>query len=109
MTMLNTTDMPAARRYKIAREALGLKQEELAELMGVARSTIGEWERGATEPSASKLVKLAQVTNQSLDWFAEGLALDLVRPKRLELPTFWMGGTLELEHELLLIAEAVST
>lgn len=91
MTMLNATGIPTSRRFKIAREAAGFKQEELARLVGVSRTSLGDWERGDTEPSFSKLVALARATNQPLDWFAEGLNAADVRPKGLEPPTFWLG------------------
>lgn len=91
MTMLNTEALPTSRRYKIAREVSGLRQEELAAIVGVSRTTIGDWEAGRTEPAFSKLVALARATNQPLDWFAEGLETGDVRPKGLEPPTFWFG------------------
>ena len=90
MTMLNTEALTAARRYKIAREVAGLRQDELARMIGVSRTTIGDWEAGRTEPAASKLVMLSLATNQSLDWFAEGLILEGVRLKGLEPLTFWL-------------------
>lgn len=89
MTMLNTSALPTRKRYKIAREVAGLSQGELAAIVGVNRTTIGDWEAGRTEPAFSKMVALAHATNQALDWFAEGLETDDVRPKGLEPPTFW--------------------
>ena len=79
MTTLQTASLGTAKRYRLAREAADLKQEQLAALIGVARTTIGEWEAGRTEPSASKLVALADVTGQSIDFFVEGLRVDIER------------------------------
>jgi transcriptional regulator with XRE-family HTH domain len=95
MTPANTDTLPTRKRYKFAREFADLTQGQLAAMIGVARATVGEWEAGRTEPAFSKLVLLAELTNQPLDWFAEGLIVDGVRPKRLELPTFWMGAKQE--------------
>lgn len=90
MTMLNTAALPTRKRYKIAREVAGLSQGELAAVVGVNRTTIGDWEAGRTEPAFSKLVALATATKQPLDWFAEGLLVDDVRLEGLEPPTFWL-------------------
>ena len=87
---MNTDALPMSARYRLARTAAGLKQDELARACGVSRQAVGEWEAGNTEPSASKLVMLARATNQPLDWFAEGLDSDMVRPKGLEPLTFWL-------------------
>ena len=81
MTMLNTAALPTAKRYRIAREVAGLSQGELATIVGVNRTTVGDWEAGRTEPAFSKLVALANATEQPLDWFAEGLFVD-VRARR---------------------------
>ena len=66
---------------------LDLDQQHIADMLGVARTTVSTWERGETEPSASNFVRWAQITGQPLAWLAEGI----VRPKGLEPPTFWMG------------------
>lgn len=46
---------------KQKREALNITQKQLAEKMGVERSTVAKWEAGAAFPSAAKLPKLAEV------------------------------------------------
>ena len=47
-------------RIKELREALGIKQEELAILCGVTQSTISLWEIGRTVPRKKALEKLAE-------------------------------------------------
>ena len=96
MTMLNTAALPTAKRYRIAREVAGLSQGELATIVGVNRTTVGDWEAGRTEPAFSKLVALANATEQPLDWFAEGLFVDVrarrdsnPQPSDWESDTFW--------------------
>ena len=44
----------------------------MAELLGVSRNTIGNWERGVTDPPLSAVIKWAQITGRSLDWIAFG-------------------------------------
>lgn len=61
------------RKIKVARVAADLKQEDLGRIVGVSRSAVGLWEKGETEPSASKMFAIARATQQPLDFFAEGL------------------------------------
>lgn len=49
---------------RLARKQSGISQAELALAVGVSRDTIGEWERGNTEPSISQWRMIASVTNQ---------------------------------------------
>lgn len=53
---------------KRLRKNKGLKQQEIAELLGVKRNTYSDWENGKTEPSFENLVKLADLLDVSLDW-----------------------------------------
>lgn len=43
------------------RTSSGFSQEFLARQMEVSRTTIVNWERGKTEPSASEAIKLARI------------------------------------------------
>lgn len=53
---------------KRLRKNKGLKQQEIAELLGVKRNTYSDWENGKTDPSFENLVKLADLLDVSLDW-----------------------------------------
>jgi tetratricopeptide (TPR) repeat protein/transcriptional regulator with XRE-family HTH domain len=63
----------AAKRERLAqrRKALGLTQEDLAGLLGVARSTVVRWERGETEPQPWIRPKLASTLRISADRLEE--------------------------------------
>ena len=74
-----------ATRLKIARVGVDLKQDELAQRIGVSRQTISHWERGGAQPSLGDAAALARVTGVTLDWLAGGEA----RPEGFEPPTFW--------------------
>jgi transcriptional regulator with XRE-family HTH domain len=50
-----------------ARRQLGLSQQDLASRVGVTRSTIIQWESGATEPSSKKLGLVAHVVGLRLE------------------------------------------
>ena len=86
MTMLNDAGLNLAQRLRTTRMIAGLEQQDMADRLGVARTTISGWERGATEPSATNFVGWALVTGQPLEWLADGV----VRPKGLEPLTFWL-------------------
>ncbi|WP_297202816.1 helix-turn-helix domain-containing protein [Thermanaeromonas sp.] len=52
---------------KQLRQRVGLRQEDVARMVGVERSTVANWERGAKQPSLETLVKLSQLFGVSLD------------------------------------------
>lgn len=49
------------------RKKKGLSQEELAEMIGVARQTISKWELGETSPDIKQSKELSKIFNVSLD------------------------------------------
>lgn len=51
---------------KLRKEA-GLSQEELGNMLNVARQTISKWELGETTPEMDKLIKMSEVFNITLD------------------------------------------
>jgi transcriptional regulator with XRE-family HTH domain len=71
MTMINDTQLGLAKRLKAARLLRDLEQLDLALVVGVARQTVSNWERGVTEPNLTQVVKWAAFTGQPLEWFAE--------------------------------------
>ena len=56
----------AGRLYEL-RSARGLKQEELAEAIGVSRQAISKWEMGTGTPTLDNLVALSDYFGVSLD------------------------------------------
>ena len=55
-----------------AREAMGLKQNELAARLGIKPETLAKWEEDRAEPRANKLQMLAGVLNVSMIWLMTG-------------------------------------
>lgn len=53
--------------YKKNRLALGLTQEELAEKLGLDRSTVASWELEINSPRLETLIQLAKIFNCTLD------------------------------------------
>lgn len=61
-----TTKVLFGARFRLAREALGLSQEQAAEIAGLHRTYIGQVERGERNISIDNLEKLAAAINQPL-------------------------------------------
>jgi len=62
-----------SQRIRIAREHVHLGQEALGDAIGKNRKTIINYESGASEPTASLLLKIAQTTHVNTLWLLEGL------------------------------------
>ncbi len=56
-----------AERLRALRTARGLKQNRLAELLGIPPRSYNRWERGTYVPHVEMLVKLADILQVSLD------------------------------------------
>jgi tetratricopeptide (TPR) repeat protein/transcriptional regulator with XRE-family HTH domain len=67
---------PAAKRRGLAqrRKAVGLTQEQLAERLGVERTTVARWERGENQPAPWLRPKVAKALGVSADRIEELLA-----------------------------------
>lgn len=69
--------MTVAANIKRYREKMGLTQEELAEKLGVARSTVTQWENGWSSPRMGKVQQLARVFHvTTADIVSERIELD---------------------------------
>ena len=66
--------MKLSTRIRTARTRAGMSQAELAELVGVSRSAVGNWEsaKGRVSPSSERLSELALATGVSYEWLATG-------------------------------------
>lgn len=49
------------------RMRLGLTQKDLAEMIGVDRTTVGKWELGRSIPRVEKLLALSKILNCSIE------------------------------------------
>ncbi|OTA18462.1 transcriptional regulator [Xenorhabdus vietnamensis] len=66
--LMTGLDMPAfSERLRTLREARGLTQTRLAELIGVLPRVYNRWERGHISPQLDTLIKMADVLQVSLD------------------------------------------
>ena len=54
-------------RIKDCRQAAGISQEKVAELVGVSRQAVTKWETGQSAPSTENLFKLAEIFGTTVD------------------------------------------
>ena len=99
MTMMDNPTWTLVDRLRKSRLLAGLEQADLADMIGVSRNSISNYENGKTELSATTFVRWAAATGVTLDWLAEGLnaktapanaetVSTTVRPKGFEPLTF---------------------
>lgn len=50
-------------RLMVIRKMQGLSQAQVAELLGLERSTISKWETGVTSPRSKILIRLSEIYN----------------------------------------------
>jgi HTH-type transcriptional regulator, cell division transcriptional repressor len=79
-------------RITLAREALGLEQEDVAAQLGVTLRTFRNWEDNRAEPRANKVQMLAGMLNVSMIWLMSG---------RGDQPSFVGDGTGRIVAECL--------
>ena len=64
--------MQIGQKLQDARKARGLTQEAAAELVGVSRQTISNWERGKTLPDVLSVIRMSEAYDCSLDTLLKG-------------------------------------
>lgn len=68
--------MSIGERIKEARKKAGLKQSELAEKLGVAVITIGQYERGVRQPRLEQFQRIAAILNVDVNWLMNGQTIE---------------------------------
>jgi transcriptional regulator with XRE-family HTH domain len=76
------TESLLGERISKAREAKGFSQKQLAQRLGVKKSTIANWESERSAPRANRLNQLAGVLDVSLAWLIAGADM----PPSIETP-----------------------
>lgn len=90
-------------RIKFLREENGLTQQDLAERLGGAKSTVAMYEKGDRKPSLEVLVKLSEIFNCTIDYIL--CKSDIRNPEELKNVQFANAGgldTTDLDEEDLL-------
>jgi transcriptional regulator with XRE-family HTH domain len=58
--------MTLGKRIREKRKAKGMSGQQLGDVFGISRSSVSDWERGATRPDPDKLVRLAETLNTTV-------------------------------------------
>lgn len=64
--------MDVGQRLKERRNELDLKQDYVAEKIGVTRQTISNWENGRSYPDIERIIRLSELYELSLDELLKG-------------------------------------
>ncbi|HWA52341.1 MAG TPA: helix-turn-helix transcriptional regulator [Patescibacteria group bacterium] len=64
------------KKIKTARVLVGLSQKELAEKLNLSEKTISAYEKGRATPPSPTLQRIANATNQYLQFFSENEGKD---------------------------------
>ncbi|NTV99945.1 MAG: helix-turn-helix transcriptional regulator [Oscillochloris sp.] len=73
MSALTHIDSDVGKALRAARLSRGLRQDDLAELLGVDRSTIARYESGARSMSIATLVQIAELLKRPVMAFLPGI------------------------------------
>ena len=84
-----------------------LSQKDLADTLGVDRTTYVKWETGASSPSVAILTQLADFYGVSLDFLTEHIPADtaLVSQDEQQLLTLWRGADADARRFVLEILQ----
>ena len=66
MMKLNSSDMPVGDRIRLIRQAAGIKQNELAAMLGLQYQSISQYERGDRQPKIDMLFRISKALGVSL-------------------------------------------
>lgn len=86
------------------RESLGLMQAELAEKLGVGRTTLASWETGHRKPELAHLEALADLGGVSVDWLLGRTDQTADKPEAADLLVIFRGKRLDLSDAAFRIA-----
>lgn len=73
------------KRLTIAREAAGLSQKALSDILSVDAVTVNRWEHGDSRPNWDYLRKLSKVLNVTIDYLLENDAVDTFTVEETDL------------------------
>lgn len=79
-------DMTLGKRIAALRKEKGLKQDALAEALGVSPQAVSKWENDQTCPDISLLPKLADLLGVSVDELLSGKEQELAQPVQILPP-----------------------
>lgn len=85
----NPIDIYVGRRIHDLRTSKGWSQTQLASLLGITFQQIQKYEKGLNRISASRLWYTAQLMGVSVDYFFNGISVELWKESFKLLPPLW--------------------
>lgn len=91
---LHNVWMSLGARIKERREYEKLSQQSLAEMLGVSRGAVAQWEAGNNDPTIDKIAALANALHVSVEWLLTGVGVVAgeMSPIRLDGPPLDLAG-----------------
>ncbi|MGK0716180.1 helix-turn-helix transcriptional regulator [Leucobacter sp. W1153] len=68
----STQQTTQGQRLYRSRSFMGIKQEEMAKLLGKSKNTVSNWENDHVDPPLSAMAQWAKLTGRTIDWIAFG-------------------------------------
>lgn len=82
MILETSSDISFSKRIKVLVERAG-SAEKLAKKAGISARVIGKYLNGDSDPSRTRLIRLAKVAEVSLEWLATGSGNMIIEAERL--------------------------
>lgn len=92
------------RKLQMAREEAGLSQEQLANLLGCAQSTLSNYEKGKRRLYLTQLENIAEILDKPIEYFMENSSASEQPPSMASI-----NSALDDEPELLQIINTLYT
>lgn len=93
-------------RIKRLRNAIGMKQSELASIVKYRQNTVSNWETGRSDPPLDALERMSSAFNVSIDYIlgrdekeSDPVPLNVSDPVRSHLMAAFWGGEKDLSQE----------
>lgn len=89
-------------RFKLIRDALGLKQDEIGKRLGVTKSSISRLEKGITNFTEQMIKTICREFEVNEEWFRDGIGEMFIEPNDFSLDEFLeQQGATEVEMEII--------
>ncbi|MBI5894049.1 MAG: helix-turn-helix domain-containing protein [Deltaproteobacteria bacterium] len=72
-------------KIRKSRNAKGLSQKKLADLLGIQYQSVQDWERDKTKPSTGKIPKLCEILDVSSTWLLSSKGTPYSEEKKISI------------------------
>ena len=79
ITNKNAIDMHVGKRVRLRRTLLGMSQEQLGTELNITFKRVQNYERGANQTSASRLLDISQILDVPISYFFDDMSQDTMK------------------------------